>query len=340
MCTVVIQQWGSVLWTNDSRNLVDERQLPGEWYLSDCIVPYVKFYARDIMVRGCLSGVGLGPITPVKGTPCCGNSVGIAPSYSIWTAQQTVCKARSIKAWVALSCLKPFFNLPHWSAHIEHVQGNRTWCLNSSHVFRAPAGFDVSVKLCDFWWSNFRYYSVVTGLDQQSLCHIMQLQQVLPQVGKYSSSSYSRGAACLLWKEQTSYFLCSLNVIVWQWIFWIIYCGCWAQIKLDGFLFLHIFLHQIPSPVCTTPTKCLCLAAGDFQGSAKEAHWVILTSRCFSICVVASDSLQPAVGDVDYGWGFQPERIRWSVFFPPAFLLQAPVLCPCVHVPGAGKCQS
>lgn len=150
---------------------------------------------------------------------------------------------------------------------------------------------------------------MITGLDQQSLCRIMQLQQVLPQVGKYSSSSCSGGAACLLWKEQISYFLCPLNAIVWQWIFWIICCGCWAQMKLDGFLFLHIFLHQIPSPVCTAPAKCLCLAAGDFQGLAKEADRVVLTSRCFSICVVASDSLQPAVEDVDYGWGFQLEGV-------------------------------
>lgn len=170
LCVVALQRWGSVLWTDDSRNLVDEWQLPGKWYLSDCIVPHVKFYGREIIVWGCLSGVGLSPIMPVKGTPCCGNSVGMAPC-SIRTAQQTVCKARSIKAWVTLLCLKPFFNLPHWSAHIDYVQGNRTRCLHLSHVVPAPAGFDVSVKLPDFWWSNSRYHSVVTALDQQSICH-------------------------------------------------------------------------------------------------------------------------------------------------------------------------
>lgn len=122
-------------WRSDSCNLVDELQLPWEWYLSNCIVSYVKFYGREIMVWGCLSGVGLGPIMPVKGTFCCGNSVGIAPFCSIRTAQQTVRKARSIKACLTLSCLKPFFNLPHWSAHNENVQGNR--CLHLSHVCKA-----------------------------------------------------------------------------------------------------------------------------------------------------------------------------------------------------------
>ncbi|KAI4898858.1 hypothetical protein NFI96_004520 [Prochilodus magdalenae] len=119
-----LEQWRRVLWSHQtcfsvwqSDGQVWVRRFPGEQYLYDCTVPSATFGGEGIMVWGCGSGVGLGPLVPVRGTLNASTYQGILDNSMLPTLWEQfgdgpflfqhdrtpVHRASSIKTWMSES---------------------------------------------------------------------------------------------------------------------------------------------------------------------------------------------------------------------------------------------
>lgn len=90
-----VDRWKSILWSDESCFSLfgsDGRvwvwRKIGERFLSDCIIPTVKFGGGSVMVWGCFSWFGLGPLVVVSGTMTAVSYINILNDYALPTLQR------------------------------------------------------------------------------------------------------------------------------------------------------------------------------------------------------------------------------------------------------------
>lgn len=138
-----VSDWNSIIWSDESKfNLfgndgrVFVRRRVGEELLPECIQQTVKFGGGNVMVWGCISCDGIGPIAKVEGRMCGKDyiqllSTSLLPymqsmgSDYVFMDDNAPChRARAVRQWMSSNNLKQMEVWPPQSPDlnpIEHV---------------------------------------------------------------------------------------------------------------------------------------------------------------------------------------------------------------------------
>ncbi|XP_035980454.1 uncharacterized protein LOC110367438 [Fundulus heteroclitus] len=174
-----------------------------------------------------------------------------------------------------------------------------------------PASFAVAVKIPDFWlhdpqsWffhveaqfalrgitsDDTKYHYVVSALDPPSTRRAMSLLRNPPADGKYSALKHLLLRRYSLSDAERAEKLLSLSGL-----------GDGSALELmesmlsllgddeGGFLFIHLFLRQLPAPVRIALANSSLLREKDYRSLAEEADRILLASKTFTVQSLAKE---------------------------------------------------
>lgn len=180
------------------------------------------------------------------------------------------------------------------------------------HTPAYPASFSVAVKIPDFWlhdppsWffhieaqfalrgissDDTKYHYVVAALDSPSTRRAMPLLRNPPAQGKYAALKELLLRRYSLSPAERAEKLLSLPGL-----------GDGSALELmesmlsllgaddGGFLFIHLFLRQLPTQVRAVLANSPLLLDGDYRSLAEEADRVLLATKTFTVQTVAPTS--------------------------------------------------
>ncbi|XP_037831836.1 uncharacterized protein LOC112451161 [Kryptolebias marmoratus] len=217
----------------------------------------------------------------------------------------------------------------------------------------APVSFSVAAKIPDFWlhdppsWfvhieaqfalrgissDDTKYHYVVASLDPLSTRRAMTLLRDPPAHGKYTALKQLLLRRYSLSDAERAEKLLSLSGL-----------GDGSALELmesmlsllgsddGGFLFIHLFLRQLPAPVRAVLANSPLLLQKDYRSLAEEADRILLATRTFAVQAVVR-------GAIGGGRDRYPKASRSRLLFlPPAFRRQSTTVHPAVQLQAAGK---
>ncbi|KAL3967676.1 trace amine associated receptor [Sarotherodon galilaeus] len=178
----------------------------------------------------------------------------------------------------------------------------------AGHPPPVAATFAVALKLPDFWlhdppsWfvhveaqfalrgisaDDTKYHHVVASLDPLATRRAMTLLRDPPAQGKYAALKELLLRRYALSDAERAEQLLNLSGL-----------GGGTALELmllgpddGGFLFVHLFLRQLPAAVRAVLANSPLLPATDYRSLAEEADRILLASRTFDVHALATDSL-------------------------------------------------